>query len=275
MTVSSRLPVITSAILLLLLAPTLGCNRLKARDQLNKGVQAYKNARFEEAINHFQEAINLDPSLPTAKLYLATAYAQQVVPNVTTPENLKNANSAIALYQEVLDKDPKDMGSLKGIAALYLNINKPDQAKQYQEKVLAIDPNDADANYTVGYIDWKAAYNNAIPVRNKLGQQDDGSPIKDKAACAQLAAVNGPIIDEGVETLSKAIQSRPDYSDAMAILNLTYRRKAEIECGNDDARKADIAKADGLVQKAMDAKKSEEAKKSSNASGGISIDPDK
>lgn len=275
MNVSSRLPVITSAILLLLLSPSLGCNRLKARDQLNKGVQAYKNARFEDAINHFQEAIDLDPSLPTAKLYLATAYAQQVVPNVTTPENLKNANSAIALYQEVLNKNPEDMGSLKGIAALYLNIGKPDLAKEYQKKVLAIKPDDADANYTIGYIDWKAAYNNAIPMRNKLGQQDDGSAIKDKNACTELAGQNQALVDEGIEALQKAIAARPDYSDAMAILNLTYRRKAEIECGNDDARKADIAKADALVQKAMDAKKHEEAAKSSNASGGISIDPDK
>jgi hypothetical protein len=29
---------------------SVGCNKLKARDNLNKGVQAYKNARYEEAI---------------------------------------------------------------------------------------------------------------------------------------------------------------------------------------------------------------------------------
>jgi len=33
-----------------------GCNRLAARDQLNKGVDAYKAARYEEAIGHFQKA---------------------------------------------------------------------------------------------------------------------------------------------------------------------------------------------------------------------------
>jgi uncharacterized membrane protein YeaQ/YmgE (transglycosylase-associated protein family) len=53
-----------------------GCNRLAARDQLNKGVDAYKSARYEEAIGHFQKATELDPSLPMAKSYLATALAQ-------------------------------------------------------------------------------------------------------------------------------------------------------------------------------------------------------
>ncbi len=33
-----------------------GCDKLKARDQLNKGVDAYKSQKYEEAINHFQEA---------------------------------------------------------------------------------------------------------------------------------------------------------------------------------------------------------------------------
>jgi tetratricopeptide (TPR) repeat protein len=198
-----------------------------------------------------------------------------VVPDVKTADNIKNANNAISLFQEVLQKSPGDVGALKGIGALYLEIDQTDKAKEYQQKVIAVKPTDAEAHYTIGVIDWKAAYNNAIPVRNKLGQQDDGSAIKDKKACAELAQLNTPIVDEGLDNLQKAIDNRANYSDAMAYLNLLYRRKAELECGNDDARKADVAKADEWVKKAMDAKKAEEAKKQSNASGGITIDPDK
>jgi hypothetical protein len=43
------------SIALALLATT-GCTKLKARDQLNKGVQSYKNARYEESIEHFRNA---------------------------------------------------------------------------------------------------------------------------------------------------------------------------------------------------------------------------
>ena len=58
---------------LLALFSSVGCNRLRARDQLNKGVNSYKNAQYEEAIEHFKNSVALDPSLTNARLYLATA----------------------------------------------------------------------------------------------------------------------------------------------------------------------------------------------------------
>jgi tetratricopeptide (TPR) repeat protein len=72
-----------------------GCTKLRARDELNKGIKSYKNANYEQAINHFQEAVRLDENLKVAKLYLATAYAQQYVPGVVSPENMNNAKLAI------------------------------------------------------------------------------------------------------------------------------------------------------------------------------------
>ena len=64
-----------------------GCDKLRARDQLNKGVASYKNARYEVAIEHFKNAVALDPSLQNAKLYLAAAYVAQYIPGVDSPEN--------------------------------------------------------------------------------------------------------------------------------------------------------------------------------------------
>ncbi|MBV9625817.1 MAG: hypothetical protein JOZ14_17760, partial [Acidobacteria bacterium] len=91
------------------------CDKLKARDQLNRGVAAYKNAKYEQAIDHFKEAVALDKGLKNAKLYLATAYAQQYIPGVDSPENLQNANAAIEQYKAVLEQDPKNINSIKGI----------------------------------------------------------------------------------------------------------------------------------------------------------------
>ena len=56
------------------------CKKLKSRDQLNKGVEAFKNAQYPEAVEHFKTAVELDPDFPTARLYLATAYMQQYIP---------------------------------------------------------------------------------------------------------------------------------------------------------------------------------------------------
>jgi tetratricopeptide (TPR) repeat protein len=263
-----RLPVM-AALLCTVLFLTTGCNRLKARDQLNKGVEAFKTARYEEAINHFQQAVSLDPTLPMARLYLATAYSQQVVPNLKTPDNLKNAQLAIQNFQVVLEKEPKNINALKGIAALYLNTQNFDQAKAYQRKVIEADPNDAAAYYTIGVIDWTVAYKNAIPIRQSFGLHDNGDPIKDKKACAALAEKNTPLIQEGLDALNKATQLKQNYDEAMAYINLLYRRKAENECGDEDARKADLATADQWVQKAMAARKANQIKANQNAPKGI------
>src|SRR5579864_5879543 len=57
---SVRVVMLSAAALALLFAA--GCNKLKARDQLNKGVQAYKNAKFEEAINQYKQVLGRNPS---------------------------------------------------------------------------------------------------------------------------------------------------------------------------------------------------------------------
>jgi tetratricopeptide (TPR) repeat protein len=272
----ARVPVLAAAALSLMLLSA-GCKRLEARDQLNKGVQAYKAARYEEAIGHFQKAVNLDPTYPMTRIYLATAYMQQVVPDLTTPENLKNAQLAIDSYQKVLDEHPNDINSLKGIASLYLSEDKFDKAKDWQVKVLTVDPKDAEAAYTIGVVDWREAYKNAVTELKGAGLQDDGSgnPKAPKGVCAAIQKDNTAIVAEGLKYLNQAVQVRPTYDDAMSYLNLMYRRQADLECGNDAARKADLAQADMWREKAMGTRKENEAKKAAAAGGGIVMDQSK
>lgn len=250
-----------------------GCNRLAARDQLNKGVDAYKSAHYEEAIGHFQKATELDPSLPMAKSYLATALAQNIVPGLDTPDNLKTAQQAISIFQEVLAKDPSDVNSLKQIAGIYFNIKKLNEAKEWQKKVLAVDPKDPEAAYTVGVIDWTLAHENTLKALVPVGVNDDGEGnVKaPKKVMEQIKEENTPLVNEGLEYLNQAVANRPNYDDAMAYLNLTYRRKADIDYGNPDAVKQDVAQAKEWSSKAMGTRKENEEKKDKGP-GGITMD---
>lgn len=272
MKLTARIPV-TAALLALMLISVTGCNRLKARDQLTKGVAAFKNARYEEAVNHFQTAIDLDPDYDTAKLYLATSYSYQVVPNLDTPENMKLAQKALDGFNAILQKNPNDLTALKQIASIYFNIKKLDEAKEYQKKVIALDPKDSEAHYTIGVVDWMQSYKNAITILAADGLTDDGNGNvkKSKGACQKLQQANTALVDEGMQYLLKAVELNPNYDDAMQYLNLTNRRKADLECGDDNARKADLAKADEWSQKAMGARKENEKKKEQKASGGVSL----
>jgi Tetratricopeptide repeat len=255
-----------------LLVSVTGCSKLQARDQLNKGVQAYKSGKFEEAIDHFQKAVNKDPSLKMTHLYLATAYAQQVVPATDSPANNKIAQQAINAYQDVLKEDPNDTTAIKGIASIYFNTNKFDEAKKWQQRVLSADPKDAEAYYTIGVIDWGQARKNSLNVlgANGLTDKGDGNPTLPKKECQKLVEQNTPLVDEALDSLHKAVDLRPNYEDAMAYINLSYRRKAELECGDEAARKADLQQAQEWTDKAMAARKANQQKANQATPGGIS-----
>jgi tetratricopeptide (TPR) repeat protein len=265
-----RIPVLAAATIALVASAT-GCKRLEARDQLNKGVQAYKQAKYEEAINHFQRAVSLDPTYPMTRLYLATAYANEVVPQLDTPENEKTAQMAIDGFKEVLSEHPDDSTSMKQIAALYFDLNKFDLAKEWQMKVLQANPKDAEAAYTIGVIDWTLAYKNAVGDLKGANMQDDGEGnVKmPKPMCREIQQQNTQLVDEGTKYLQQAVDNRPNYDDAMQYLNLMARRKADLECGNDAARKADLETAQDWVHKAMGARKANEEKANAKVNGVV------
>jgi tetratricopeptide (TPR) repeat protein len=251
----------------LALFSSVGCNKLRARDQLNKGVQSYKNSRYEEAINHFQQAVELDPSLLNARMYLATAYAQQYIPGADSPDNNRMAEQAIEQYNKVLEANPsrdQRVNAAKGVAYLYLNMRKFDEAKKYYRMASDVDPNDPEPYYSVGVIDWTASYQPRMEARAKLGlKPEENLNPKDKEqkkVCAELKQKNTPAIQEGIESLNKAIQLRPDYDDAMAYMNLMYREKADVECDNLAARAEDLKTADHWVDQTLLTKKAKAEK---------------
>ena len=250
-----------------------GCNQLQARDQLNKGVEAYKSAHYEEAIEHFQKATELDPKLPMAKTYLATALAQNVVPGMTTPDNLKMAKQAISIFQDVLADQPNDVNSMKQIAGIYFSINDMDNAEEWQKKVLAVDPKDPEAAYTIGVINWKKAHQNKLNALQAAGLNDDGkgNASAPKKVMEPLAQQNGPLVEEGLKYLTMAVDNRPNYDDAMQYLNLIYRNKADVDYGNKAAVTEDLAMAEDWTHKAMGTRKANEEKKNAGP-GGITMD---
>ena len=42
-----------------------GCDKLKSRDDINKGIGAFKNAKYGDAVELFKEAAALDPAIRT------------------------------------------------------------------------------------------------------------------------------------------------------------------------------------------------------------------
>ena len=269
MKLTARIPVTAGMMALLLMSAT-GCARLRSGDQLNKGVAAFKNAKYEDATNYFQNAVNIDPDNQNAKLYLGTTYSSQVVPNLNTPENLKFAKNARDIFEQVLQKDPNDLTALRQIASIDRNTGKTQLAKEDERKVLQVDPNDAEAYYAIGQADWKEAFDNAtLAVKAQGLPADDGvGNVKlSKDSCAKLTAQNTPLVTEGLDSLQKAVGINKNYEEAFTILSLMERRKADLECGNKDAIKADLTQSDMYAQKSMGARKETERIKEEKSHG--------
>jgi tetratricopeptide (TPR) repeat protein len=249
-----------------------GCNKLAARSELNKGVDAYKSAHYEDAINHFQRAIQLDPKLPMAKGYLATALGQNVVPGLLTPDNLKNAQQAIDIFQEVLAADPGDINSMKQLAGIEFSIKRLDEAKEWQKKILEKDPNDPEAAYTIGAIDWAQAHQNTLNALAPAGLNDDGegNTKAPKKIMDTLKEQNTPLVEEALHYLQQALDKRPTYDDAMSYMNLVFRAKANLDYGDAQAVKADLDTAKDWSSRAMGQRKANEAKKNQGP-GGITM----
>jgi tetratricopeptide (TPR) repeat protein len=227
-------------VLFILVAGISGCSKLRARDLLNKGVAAFKEAQFDKAVEYFKEAKDLDPDLMNARLYLATAYASQYIPGAPSNENKQHGEAAIAEYKSVLEKDPNNLSAIDGLASiLYQMAGQPfdaarfEESKSYHEKHIQIKPQDPQPYYSVGVIDWALAYRGNTEMRQDYNKAHINKQVKDTDPLppdvrTDYVAKYGTLVDDGITNLKKAIELNPEYDDAMTYLNLLYRRKADM-----------------------------------------------
>jgi hypothetical protein len=247
------------AVMFATLASAGGCDKLRARDKLNKGVQAFKGGQFDLAVEDFKQAKDLDPSLTNARLYLATAYANQYIPGAPSDENIRMGQQAISEFQQVLEKDKDNLSAIDGIGSIIYNMGgtpfdakKLEESKTYHMRHIELKPSDPEPYYWIGVIDWSLAYRGNKDMReeyNKTAKKQikETDPMP-PALAAQFQQKFGATVDEGIKNLQMAIDRRADYDDAMAYLNLLYRQKADMET-TPEAREADLKMADDLVDK--------------------------
>jgi tetratricopeptide (TPR) repeat protein len=242
-----------------------GCAKLKARDDLNKGVAAYRDGKYDQAIEFFKDAKENDPTLTNARLYLATAYATQYIPGAPSPENVRMGEAAVKEFQDVLSADANNISAIDGIGSILFNMagtpytrERFEESKTYHMKHIALKPEDPEPYYWIGVIDWTLSYRSNLETRGTWRLAHPGKPLKDEDPMPPdvrdaYIKENGQMIDEGIDDLKKAIELRPDYDDAMAYLNLLLRRKAD-EAATPDERASLLKQADDLVEKAKEIK---------------------
>jgi len=247
-----------------------GCNQLKARDSLNNGVRAFRETNYATAVDFFQQALELDPEVPNAELYLALAYSQQFIPGAFGEENQRFAEQAIETFESVLAKEPNNATALAGMATIYQNTGQLDQAREYYVRRAEVASDDPEAHYAIGSINWHIVTSRAPALS---GLADPAAPLPtarnrrptpeelaaEEAVAAQAAAEReelATLIEEGQQHLDRSLELNPNYEDAMTFKNLLYRQSAElipVDAEGAEERKAElVAMADDWFNRALE-----------------------
>lgn len=246
-----------------------GCTKLQARDRLNKGVQAFKSAKYAEAVEHFKVAAELDPEFTVPRQYLASAYMSQYIPGAESPENKEMAKNAFDEFNKVLDKEPNNKLAIASIATLYFHQKQWDDCEKWNKRLIAVDEKAKEAYYTLGVISWTRSFQKRMEARAKLGMKpEDPGPVKDNKIRKQLADELLPTINDGLANLTKALAVDPDYDDAMAYMNLLHRERADLQ-DTKAAYNTDTDAADKWVQKTLETKKIKQQKAAEKQAHGI------
>jgi len=200
-----------------------------ARAGMSQGVRAFEEARYDAAIKYFQDAINLDPRLTDAELYLAKAYSQRFVPGIRSPQNQAFADKAIAAFDNVLKTEPNNITAIAGLASVYQNANQPGKAREYYLRIEQLNPFNPQAFYSVGALDWIIA--------------NDKQTTRSPEESARL-------VQEGLQHLDIALALNPDHEDAMTYKNLLLREQAQLASGTEKSRL--VSEADQSLNKALE-----------------------
>jgi len=263
-----------------------GCDKLKARDHLVQGENAFKTGNYSQATDEFNLAIAADPTFGTARLYLATAYMQQYVPGTDTAENKRFWQTALDQFQQVLKDDPKNLLATQSIANLYFNLVNDkaspdltpnlDKAEEWFKKVIEIDPKNKDAYYTLGVIPWLEFYNPQLAARNADGMSpEEEAPLKPDAkkstVKADLKAKYWQPLTDGIEDEKKALAIDPQYENAMSYMNLLIRYRAELD-DTKEQYQADLKEANDWVEKYLETTKAKAKAKADALANGASPD---
>ena len=118
-------------------APDLG----EAQPYLEQGVAYIQSGQLKEAIDEFNKAIDLDPSIAIAYLYRGIAYAGQ-----------DRLDEALADYTRAIDLNPDDPAPYLYRGSIFLQQGAVDAAIADFTKAIELDPDNALAYYLRGNI---------------------------------------------------------------------------------------------------------------------------
>jgi len=123
------------------LSTLVGCNNFSASTRNSEGVRLYQQARYREALQHFQEASYAEPKNPDSYYNIAATYHR-----IGIMENrASDLVQAEDYYNRCLDRDGNHADCYRALAVLLVEQGRYDEAFRLLEGWVDREPTSADA----------------------------------------------------------------------------------------------------------------------------------
>lgn len=269
-----------AAFFLLAVSLLTGCNKIKSKQEIKKGNEFLKAAQYLPALSSYQEALRLDPAETKLNKHIGIAYMGLYQPGSKHPKDLEYASKAIEHLKTYVEHYPDDKKALEYLVSMYLNTDRYDDAINfYQNQILKRDPKDSKAMQSVAMLYFKKGdFDNGVIWLKKRLEIEGNNPEVYYLIGVQAwdrsynypdldPAMRAKIVDDGLQSLNKAVELKPDYFEAITYINLLYREKAKME--TDPAKKQEyLDTANKYLQQALEMRKAAQEKAKAEAASG-------
>ncbi|HYL85559.1 MAG TPA: tetratricopeptide repeat protein [Candidatus Angelobacter sp.] len=175
----------------------------KAKEALDKGLQALKDNKLDDALKYLDEAMRLAPSHPDVLYGRAVIYLRR---------------SEWAKAQDLLEKatqlDPKHAPALSALGMVFVDTGKFDQAVAPLQQSLAIEPTGWETHWALAKAYYhQQQYGDAVKESQEAWTESHGASPQIELLLAQSLTAVGKY-EDAAQALRDFLKNHPDASGA-------------------------------------------------------------
>ncbi len=181
------------------------------------GLTYYEQGAETAAMQAFEQALEEDPGLAEAHLYIGNIHARQDRPA-----------AAADAYESAIEIDPEFVEAYNNLGTMYANMNRPEDAMEAYRGALSLNDRFYDARTNLGLLYAEAGrLDDAIDEYMKVIRAEAGiAEVHNNLGMAYLGQGRP---EDAREQFQKAIALRDDFAEAYNNLALSYGRDAVLD----------------------------------------------